>query len=178
MTRDPPTGRNAEPKFEGVQVKTTPRRFVRAADRFLSRRWETDGKDPGLRFYLGAVQYVDNVGDEIAARLKALGPKQIGRGDDRITSLMYKRSAFRHEDEVRLLMLAPDGASWDRFCLDVDKNAVFEEVIFDPRLSQFELIERQGMANGLGYKGSFGHNESYDRILHLTPIDKHWDEYA
>jgi hypothetical protein len=167
-----------EPKFEGVQVRTTPRRLIQAADSFLARRWEMNGKNPGFRFYLGAVNYVDNVGAEIAAGLKALGPKQIGRGDHRITSLMFKRRSFRHEDEVRLLMLAPDGTNLEYFCVDIDKNAVFEEITFDPRLSQFEITERQNMARGLGYTGSFGRNASYDKILHLTPIDKHWDEYG
>ena len=53
VTRDHITHRNVEPKYEGVQVITTPQKLVSALNSFSNKR-----KDPDLTFYLGAVEYV------------------------------------------------------------------------------------------------------------------------
>src|SRR5437899_11074100 len=53
VTRDHITHRNVEPKYEGVQVRTTPRKLISALNAFSNKR-----KDPDLKCYLGAVEYV------------------------------------------------------------------------------------------------------------------------
>jgi hypothetical protein len=168
---DKASGRNADPKYEGVQVKTTPARLVAAINKFSKKR-----NNPNLKFYLGAVQYTDNPGGEITGLLDQVGPVAIGKGDNRAATLLKKRNAFYHEQEVRIILVGPSDMLTDSFLIDIDPNEVFEEVYFDPRLIMFERLEREQRARELGYKGPFGHNDSYQRTFFTTPLTKPWDE--
>jgi hypothetical protein len=172
VTRDHITQRNVEPKYEGVQVRTTPRKLVSALNAFLNKR-----KDPSLKFYLGIVEYVSDFPQVIINRLNLEGPVAIGEGEDRVRSLLFKREAFRHEAEVRIILLAPRDAKWEHFVVDINPNEVFEEVRFDPRLALFERKEREKLARDLGYMGPFADSGLYQNTIFLTPLAKHWDEY-
>lgn len=167
---DKASGRNTDPKYEGVQVKTTPARLVAAINKFSGKR-----NNPKLKFYLGAVQYTDNPGGEIAGLLDQIGPVAIGKDDHRAATLLKKRKAFYHEQEVRIILVGPSDMKTDNFRIDIDPNEVFEEVYFDPRL-KFERMEREQRVRELGYKGPFGHNDSYQGTFFTTPLTKYWNE--
>ncbi len=122
-----------EPRYEGVQVRSTPRKMIRALNAFSATR-----ENLGLKFYLGAVRYTPDLAQIITNELERIGPVAIGKGEDRVTSLLWKRMAFQHEAEVRIICLAPAVKS-ELFYVDVKPNEIFDEVQFDPRLRSFEV---------------------------------------
>jgi hypothetical protein len=85
VTRDQITSRNIEPKYEGVQVRTTPKRLVQALEQFSVKRAETN-----VNFYpprclawvgrsLQAIQPHLTVECMVERRAGALGPCQARR---------------------------------------------------------------------------------------------------
>jgi hypothetical protein len=167
VTKDAATNRNVEPKYEGVQVRTTPRKLLRALNTFLDKR-----QNPELRIYLGAVQYVPNVFQAIVNNLDKLGPSAIGDGEYRAQSLLLKRVAFQHEAEVRIILIPSLQENSDLFYVDIDPDEVFDDVRFDPRLALFERYEREKKARELGYQGPFSTDDRYLGTLVDFPVSE------
>ena len=101
----------------------------------------------------------------------------MGQGVNRAKSLLLKRLAFRHEAEIRIILISLTKSEQDTFVIDINPNKVFDEVRFDPRLAEFERREREKRARDLGYRGSIDANSYYQRVLFQVPISKHWDKY-
>lgn len=171
VSRDRVLERNTEPKFEGVKVRTTARLIMTALEQYLEKR-----NDSYYSFWLAKVEYVDNVFQPVVDRLAEIGPMRLGSGFDRVRSLTFKRKAFEHEQELRIIALTPFGAKQDIALADVNPNVVFQEVWFDPRLVEFERLEREGRIRALGYAGAVTVDTSYYKTLVDVPLPKHWDE--
>lgn len=165
--------RNSEPRFEGVQVRTTPRKLAAAL-----RPWAE--RVLGGRFYLGRVEYASqhDTSQRIVNILSRIGPYEMGRGENRAQSLLLKRRAFSHEDEVRLIRVTD---SRDRMheplSVNVEPNAFIEDVRFDPRLVAFERREREQMARTLRYEGAFSESGLYQRTLFQTVLPWNWEDW-
>jgi hypothetical protein len=173
VTKDNITKRNAEPKYEGVQVKTNPRKVIAALNAFLNKR-----KGLKLELYLGAVKYVPDPAQVITNWLNQLGPDKFSRSIYPVRSLLLKRKAFQHESEVRIILRSAALASSEPFNVEIDPNEVFEEVRFDSRLALFELRERKRLAEQLGYKGSMPETGGlYEGRLFEVHVDKNLNEY-
>ena len=53
-------------------------------------------------------------------------------------SLLYKRKAFQHENEVRLIYLGQDGlCQEDIFKFDIEPTELFDVLLFDPRINPY-----------------------------------------
>ena len=157
VIKDPHIGRNICPRDEGAQVKSTPRKLLRALLR------GTPDTQPG-HWYIGAVQYLSraNLLQEIANAIGAHGKRVFYAPENHAKLLLLKREAFSHESEVRAIFVQRDDApALDLFPIPIDINEVFEEITFDPRLQIDERKEREAALTALGYKGSFGKSELY-----------------
>jgi hypothetical protein len=165
--------RNTEPRNEGVMVRTTPRKLSEALTEWADR--VTWGK-----FYLGRVEYLphEEASQKIVNILSNKGPVEIGRGENRAQSLLLKRQAFSHEDEVRLIWVCDVQRDVPKpMTVNANPNDFIEEVTFDPRLIRFELLERQQSAKALGYEGAFAESRRYMRALIQTPLPWNWEDW-
>lgn len=170
---DPLERRNVDPRNEGVSVTSTPRLLISAMKGWANAR-------PDSHFILGRVRYLPE--DEIGQFLANVangdpGPAFFRTVQGRGESLFLKRDYFRHEDEVRLLCIQRDEAVMhkDVRTFGIDPNAVFTEVSFDPRLVDFERLEREGEARRLGYTGPIRHDLSYQKVVTLLQMTKGWE---
>lgn len=173
VTIDPLHKRNTEPRNEGVMVRTTPRKLSAALRDWAQR--VTWGK-----FFLGRVEYLanDEASQKIVNILANVGPVEMGRGLYRAQSLLLKRKAFSHEDEVRLIWVCEDRREVaEALTVNLNPNDFIEEVTFDPRLIRFEFLERQQSAKALGYKGAFAESQLYQRTFFQTPLPWNWEDY-
>lgn len=171
VTKDKLTGKNTDPRNEGVKVKTTPKALIDAILRFLEKR----GRYPA-EFYIGKVDYVDEPAQLVIKRLGDIGPTRMGRGPDRARSLTFKHRAFRHEQEVRIVAVAEPDFKAELLIVDVDKNAVFLELLFDPRLAEFERLERERQVKSQGFTGPVTHDLTYMTTFYDVPLPRDWDE--
>ena len=87
-----------------------------------------------------------------------------------------KRAMFGHEDEVRLLCIGTgklhEGEKIRRF--DIDPNALFDEIRFDPRLIAFERREREDKVRALGFSGKVIEDSSYLGVLTSIQMPGGW----
>jgi hypothetical protein len=171
VNRDSVVGRNTEPRLEGVKVRTTVRRLSDALARHAERRG-----DDFYQFYIAKVSYIDNPAQACMNRLREIGPTRLGQGWDRARSLTFKRIAYQHEQEVRVIALTKVPSNYDYIAIDVDKNAVFEEISFDPRLGGLDRGEREARVRALGYTGPVTLDDSYVHIAYLTHLPTHWSD--
>ena len=85
--------------------------------------------------------------------------------------MLFKRTAFAHEDEVRLVHVAGEGDAAHRGVLvPIDPTRVFDDVRFDPRLALFEIIEREDECRRLGFD-SVGRSDLYQGVLFEVVVD-------
>jgi hypothetical protein len=162
VVKDRASNRNIYPIDEGVQVRSTPRKLLNAL-----MNWCT--VNPPESCFLGCVKYMSRqealqyIADEIGrGRLQAF-PGGLGHAE----SVLFKRSAFSHEAEVRLIYVdhQQNQSQLGLLRIPIDPNDLLDEIIFDPRLATFERKEREDEAQKLGFSGSIGTSDLYQNVL-------------
>jgi hypothetical protein len=160
------SGVNRAVKDEGVRVRTTAERLMRAL-------WSSCRNAPERRCYLGAVRYYPH---ESAAQVVV---NEIGRsresafGDERghAESLFIKRQAFDADREVRLVFVGSRGRNGRSLrYVPIDPNALFDEVVLDPRLGAEDERARQEEFRSLGFGGPVGKSGLYQRCFYEVPL--------
>ncbi len=176
VDKDMKSRRNTLRKYEGMAVTTTVRKLLAAAE-----DWNRDGAD--CHVVLGRVEYLDD--KEIWQRIVNAcngehGPQFFCTVQGRADSLMWKRTYFDHEDEVRLLLIS---RKWDRDAaspsiknVKVDPNALFSSISVDPRLELFETIEREAELKDAGYSGEIKRDYSYQKVMSQLMIERDWTD--
>jgi len=138
-------------KQEGVKVRTTARKlftgFFKDSEQFCD-----------LCYFIGRVHYMPQPEVETLLRDKDVvtGLVLDGTGRGHARSLLFKRDSFSHEQEVRLIYAAND-KSFDTtrplYLCDVEPNALFDEVVLDPRLAKDERDDTISRVRSWGYRG-------------------------
>lgn len=174
VTLDKETRRNQDHGGEGVTVTTTVRHLLAA-----SEGWYADGSDAHM--IVGAVSYLEDaeIGQRIANACNGpQGPQFFCSVQGRAESLLWKRSYFAHEHEVRLLVI---GRDWKRKTpapevrtVKLNPNEHFTRISFDPRLQSFERNERAAAFRDAGYSGAIQPDESYQKVLYQVVMTKDW----
>lgn len=120
--------------------------------------------------FIGVVEY--NSQDSLQEYLDQLKDEGIsiwslGSVHNMVNSLFNKRDTFAHENEVRILYIAPLEAKEQCFTTDfiqypIDVNNVIDEICFDPRVSN-DLYEAHLVAlKEIGYHNSIQKSSLYD----------------
>ncbi|UPL22433.1 DUF2971 domain-containing protein [Alcaligenes faecalis] len=130
------------PNKDGVRLRTTPRKLLSALKR---------GIDPNLdaKCFIGKVQYKSK-----SDLLQVFSGIDVLRGDGAgiAESLLYKRRAFLHEREVRLICSVGSVLVEDFLSFDVDFNVIFDRILFDPRMDSNLMRSYTSAVRGLGCK--------------------------
>lgn len=126
---------------DGIRVRTTPRKLLTALRK-------AEPKHHNVKCFIGKVSYLSK--SKLLDKLQSinlLNPNGSGIAE----SLLYKRTAFEHENEVRLIYSGDDDASVsDIFQFEIEPNNLFDRLLFDPRMDEnlriaYELaIEQYG----------------------------------
>ena len=111
-----------------------------------------------LCFFIGRVQYLSE--DQIRRIMSdpnvfnALLFDTSGVGQ--VRTLLVKRKEFDHEREVRLLFRGNreyHNLDDDTFQFDIDPLTLFDEIVFDPRISESDFKDYSSELEALGYCG-------------------------
>jgi hypothetical protein len=162
VRKDKDTLTNLAVEEEGVQVRTTVGKLLRTLrDLHLP--------DPTDSCFLGRVIYVSE------EQLKQFFADEIGRagrdafrgGIGHAKSLLFKRTAFEHEREVRLIYVehGTDAGTEGLLSMPVDPNALFDEVVLDPRLSGNDVLARKAELRNLGFERPVTESMLYKKTL-------------
>lgn len=168
IVKDPNFRRNVCPRDEGVGVQSTPRKLLEALVAGTC-------SEPGVSCFVGSVQYFEQKAllQEIANAIGTVGLNVFENPCNRAKLILMKREAFAHEAEVRLIAVRHKADSTATlFRLQIDPNAVFDEITFDPRLETFERLEREEYIRNLGYSGPFRESQLYQGVMLEVRLDK------
>jgi hypothetical protein len=162
VEKDKATNLNKWPNNEGVKIRSTARKLLRALS-----SWSPT--DPNESCFIGAVQYMT------ATQIQQYVVDEVGRhklnafagGRGHADAVLFKRSAFSYESEVRLIHVQSPAstATGDRLHVPIDLANVIDEMSFDPRLGTHECRLREARARELGYSGAFGESDLYQGKL-------------
>jgi hypothetical protein len=131
---------------EGIRLRTTVRKAFEDLSRFA-------GINASHQAYVGKVRYLP------ARRLRTFARDAISMPftpQGFASTLLVKRPAFRHEDEVRLLFLANETNARDetRLRYDVDPHSMIDQMMLDPWLSTSEAAALTAtVRQNTGFKG-------------------------
>ncbi|AZO29776.1 hypothetical protein [Mesorhizobium sp. M1B.F.Ca.ET.045.04.1.1] len=167
---DPVVGRNRTPYAEGVRVASSPRKIIKALK-------DQSSKHPRANFYVGKVRYCssDEISQFVTNGLGAIGAARMALPDHRADTLFLKDSYYRHESELRVLVISRDrSAGPEFFNIEFDPNLMIDAVEFDPRLRLFERNEREAKARTLGYVGPFTGVEKSLRNIFNVVLPNGW----
>lgn len=172
---DSKSQRNSARDTEGVIVTTTVRHLLSATE-----GWHADGADS--HFVIGRVEYMEDseIGQRIvnACNTQGYGPAFFRTVHGRAESLLWKRTYFEHEQEVRLMLIArawpKDQSVPEVRKVRVDPNTLFHSISFDPRLIPFEKKEREAEIREAGYTGEIRPDHSYQKIINLLEMQRDW----
>src|SRR5579864_1615343 len=146
---------------DGARVSTTVGRLLRSilveSDPYLS-----------MAYYIGSVGYrtEEQIRDtfENQENATAVAFDQTGRNQARM--LFLKREEFRHEREVRLLYRWWEHDTGEQRLEEVrqvaiEPSALFDDVLFDPRLDETTLPTRTSELRTLGFANHIGQSTLY-----------------
>jgi DUF2971 family protein len=144
------------PEKNGVKVKTTIRKLFTPLYKAGGEYKKMNGAKYNLSSFIGKVKYANT--KTLVAMLKdkeRMSGKifdQTGWGQ--ASTFFFKRVAFKHEKEVRLIYNSQDDNQFDVFKFEIEPNDLFDEIVFDPRISLSEYQEMSAKLIEWGYHKS------------------------
>jgi hypothetical protein len=131
---------------DGVKVRATLKKLGNAL-------WASCASQPEISCFIGKVRYLSRLklSDNLSAQLNVGNALSDTSGREHAKSLLLKRRAFNHENEVRLICYRREKYDENVIHFPVSPEDVFDEVIFDPRMTVREYEEKKAKVVGLGY---------------------------
>ncbi len=143
------------PDKNGVKIRTTIRKLFQSL-------YSAQTSYARISCFIGKVKYYSKkeieqlVSDRIAVRNQFNG--SIGQA----RSLLFKRKAFKHEKEIRLIYLDPHNQSNSNVYLyPCDPLSLIDRITFDPRMSPRVYNIYKKHLKGIGYQGTLVQSSLY-----------------
>ncbi|HEY3897355.1 MAG TPA: hypothetical protein VGM54_02015 [Chthoniobacter sp.] len=146
------------PRCNGVRVRTTVRKL-----------WQTFYNPkisfPELNFWMGRIEYVSERSiRQFMAGDHAFSVALDSTGRGQALSLLVKRFAFRHEQEVRLIYNdTEEKQSGGLFRASIDPLTLFDEMVFDPRMLPARTARLKNEFQKRGFVGKITTSSLYQR---------------
>lgn len=141
------------PNKDSVRLMTTPRKLLDSLKINIK-------KCPEVKCFIGKVQYKQTKElENCFSKIDLMNSNGSGIAE----SLLYKRTAFSHEKEVRLIYVGDSGnCESDIFNYEVDPNELFDSVLFDPRMDKSLRRSYISAIRCLGYDSTIKRSTLYD----------------
>jgi hypothetical protein len=144
------------PDKNGVKIKTTIRKLFEPLFQVGGVHRKINGNQYNLSSFVGRVKYqgtkklIDMLNDKERMSNKIFDQSGWGQA----SSFYFKRWAFRHENEIRIMFNKHDGHNENLFKYNVDPIELIDEIVFDPRMKSDEYEQRKSEVQSWGYNKS------------------------
>ena len=160
------TWRMYVPDENGVRLKTTIRKLHQSLHR-------SQAAYASISCFIGRVEYKTE--DELSAQLsdrKWNNDHFLGVGSQgQAESLLFKREAFKPEQEIRLIYLDPHNIGGDDFYhYELNASAVIEQITFDPRMEDSLYDTYSSIIRKYRYSGDIGKSTLYQLPISEIPV--------
>ncbi|RZB31574.1 MAG: hypothetical protein SRB2_04543 [Desulfobacteraceae bacterium Eth-SRB2] len=143
------------PDKNGVKIQTTIRKLFRSL-------CSAQKSYASISCYIGKVKYYPKKDIEKLISDRIAGRKQFNGSIGQARSLLFKRLAFKHENEIRLIFLDPHNKSNSNVYLyPCEPLAVIDRITFDPRMNQrlYKIFKKY--LKGIGFQGTLVQSNLY-----------------
>ncbi len=143
------------PHKNGVKIQTTIRKLFQSL-------YSVQPSYKNLSCFIGKVKYYSKKGIDRVVADSLAGVKQFSGNLDQAKSLLFKRKAFSHEKEIRLIYLDPHNKSGASVYLyPCDPLMLIDRITFDPRMSPNLYKLYKNYLKTIGYKGTITQSGLY-----------------
>ena len=148
------------PDKNGVKVRTTIMKLLLAVRGSSEDPAPDSPRYPHYSVSIGKVEYKTN--EEITGFLNSQGVLYSEAQGIAAKTLLIKRKAFEHENEVRLIYHdITRSAQGDSVQFPFDPLTVIDEIVFDPRMNQSLVDVLSAWFKESGFKGSILQSDLY-----------------
>lgn len=151
------------PKKDGLKVKTTIRKLFTPLFNLCDCNQNKGENIQRLSSFIGKVKYADT-----ATLIEMLSDKERMSGKifdqtgwGQASSFFFKRKEFKHENEIRLIYNFQNGNVSNFFKFSIDPLQLFEEIVFDPRITKTEYEIQKSVLISMGYNKKVIQSELY-----------------
>jgi hypothetical protein len=150
------TWRIYSPNKLGVRIRCSILKLV-------GSMWDVRDHHAAIKYFAGRVTYVPVEVINVSLRSLATAILTGNGGRSLVQSLLIKRREFEHEQEARLIFYdADDQFAQDRlWSFAVEPTEVFDEAVFDPRMTEAEVTEWTVELRAAGFTGSIAQSTLY-----------------
>lgn len=143
------------PDKNGVKIQTTIRKLFQSL-------YSAQTSYASISCFIGKVKYYskEEIKKLVSDRIE--GRKQFDGNIGQARSLLFKRNAFRHEKEIRLIYLDPHNqANSNIYLYSCDPLSLIDRITFDPRMSPRLYNIYKKHLKGIGYRGTLVQSSLY-----------------
>lgn len=131
------------PDKDGVKVKTTIRKLFLPLYETTDKTFEVDGQSYNISSFIGKVEYKNTKSlKKILTDTKEMN-KIVNDQTGKLCAgtFYYKRPAFKHEKEVRIIYCEYDKRKlFDTYKFQINAIDLIDEIILDPRMSKDKCL--------------------------------------
>lgn len=142
------------PEKDGVKVKTTIRKLFQVLFEAGEIYYTVDRTPVSTCSFVGKVKYsktttlVSMLNDQ-----RRMSDKLFDRsGWGQASTFFFKRLAFKHEKEVRIIFNSQFDNAFDIYKINIDPFELFDNIVFDPRMTKEDYETRKHQIKNWGYK--------------------------
>jgi hypothetical protein len=154
------------PNKDGIKVKTTIRKLYTQLleSSTLTQKTYYPSLFIGKVKYQSTKQLTNMLVDKERMSNKLFDKSGWGQA----STFYYKRWAFRHEHEVRIMFNNFDDCANDLFSFNIEPLELFDEIVFDPRMKKDEYLSKKEELLSLNFKKSISQSSLYSINLFKT----------
>lgn len=135
------------PNKDGVKIQTKIRKLYQSL-------YSAQASYGPVSCFIGKVKYYPKEKIDKLVKDRLAGTKQFNGNFGQARSLLFKRNAFKHEKEVRLIYLDPHNRSdLSVYLYPCDPITLIDRITFDPRMSPRLFRIYRDHLRTIGYKG-------------------------
>lgn len=136
------------PKKDGVRVRTTPRKLLKSL-------YDQSDKFRDIHCFIGKVDYYNKKSlNGMLNNSKIISSWLLdSTGAGHAKTLLFKRNAFKHENEVRILYNGNKKIKGDLFKYSIDPFDLIEDIVFDPRMDYKKFKKYKSDLKKQGFEG-------------------------
>jgi hypothetical protein len=151
------------PKKNGVKVKTTIRKLFTPIFQAGNINHNIYGSQYSLYSFIGKIKYssADELIDMLRDKERMSNKIFDNTGWGQASSFYFKRSAFKHEEEIRIIYNNQKEISSDFFEFEINPNDLIDEIVFDPRWDYDYYCKKKKIIKNLGFTKSMSQSTLY-----------------
>lgn len=132
------------PKKNGIRIATTPRKL-------LESLYKSAGQFKDINSFIGKVNYYTT------PKLKELLANHAAKwiidssGAGQAQTLLFKRTPFKHENEVRIIFNSHGNEKTNLYRFPVNPIDLIDDIVFDPRIDYSEFSSQKKLIRKMGF---------------------------